>query len=132
MIIWDKKCSVEDLVGTTITNLSGAKEGSYQIDISISDGRKFIMTHHQNCCENVTINQIDGDISDLIDSPLLIAEEVSSEGAEEPEHSESFTWTFYRFATQKGYVTFRWLGTSNGWYSERVDFNEVKEGQEEF
>jgi len=51
---------------------------------------------------------------------------VSSEGepAVDPEYDDSFTWTFYKFATIKGSVTLRWYGSSNGYYSESVSFVE--------
>jgi len=79
------------------------------------------------------IVDIAGDVDDLIGSPLTMAEAVTHVG-ENPAEAEdieiewpddSFTWTFYRFATARGYVTIRWYGSSNGYYSEEVTFEEV-------
>ena len=66
-------------------------------------------------------------MSDLEGSPILLAEEVSSVGEEDKPDSidNSFTWTFYRFATVRGNVTVRWYGSSNGYYSESVTFEEI-------
>jgi hypothetical protein len=108
------------LVGRTAQEIIGCVVGSEEMIFDFGDVRcRFF--HSQDCCENVRIAQIDGDASDLVGSPLLLAEEVSSdEGI--PEGEESATWTFYRFGTVRGYVTVRWLGTSSGYYSESVDF----------
>jgi hypothetical protein len=83
--------------------------------------------HAQDCCENVSIEDICGDLQDLVGDPILVAEEISN--ADRPSdvedlYYESSTWTFYRFATVKGTVTVRWLGTSNGYYSESVYVSE--------
>lgn len=90
-----------------------------------NETEKYVFYHEQGCCESVQIEDICGDLHDLVGSPLMMAAEVDNEpepgfGADEWQ-PESYTWTFYKFATTKGYVTVRWLGTSNGYYSESVD-----------
>lgn len=87
------------------------------------DGREFHFYHSQNCCESVRVEDVCGDLTDLVGSPILVAEEVSNEDQPPPEHADSYTWTFYRYATAKGHVTVRWLGESNGYYSESVEFH---------
>lgn len=82
--------------------------------------------HSQDCCESVFIDEIHGDLSDLENTPLIVAEYVSNYD-QEPEHGyeTSYTWTFYRFATIKGYVTVKFFGTSNGYYSEEVSIQRI-------
>ena len=89
-----------------------------------SDGRTFMFYHSQDCCESVSIESIVGALNDLVGVPLLLVDESTQES--DPALHESGTWTFYKFATIKGYVDVRWLGTSNGYYSESVNFKEVK------
>ncbi len=86
-------------------------------------GQRYMMYHEQDCCEHVYIDEICGDLSDLIGSEILTADErTSDDNAKDPKYDESFTWTFYEIATIKGNVTIKWYGTSNGYYSERVRF----------
>jgi hypothetical protein len=97
----------------------------------VDNGEIYRMYHDRDCCETVEIVDICGDLKDLVGDFILMAEMVQSK-EEEFQHKkpkdyddyidESFTWTFYKFATIKGYVTIRWLGQSNGYYSETVDF----------
>lgn len=117
---------VEELIGKTLVSVNrGAVYDNDLLVFTTVDGIEYRMYHQQDCCENVDIEDICGDLDDLVGEPILIAEEVtSSENPEgvEPEYQESFTWTFYKFATRKGYVTIRWYGSSNGYYSESVSF----------
>lgn len=89
------------------------------LQITTKEG-KFNFYHDQDCCENVYIESIVGDINDLIGNPILLAEESTNSTDNPPKNADFFTWTFYKFATVKGYVDVRWLGESNGYYSESV------------
>ena len=89
----------------------------------ITKSSRFLLKHRQECCEDVRIEDVCGDLDDLVGNPIVQAEEVSSEGVGFPVTDfPSQTWTFYKFATNKGRVTVRFLGQSNGHYSESVDF----------
>lgn len=117
-----------DLKGKTLSKIEGAEENSEIIRFFTTDNKEYKMHHDQDCCENVTVNDIIGDISDLIGNEILTAEERTSDANPEgisKDYQDSFTWTFYELATIKGSVTIRWYGESNGYYSERVDFEEV-------
>lgn len=79
--------------------------------------RTFVIYHGQDCCEHVVIEQIDGDLNDLVGVPLQMAEKATKRD----DMDDCGAWTFYKFATIKGYVTVRWYGYSNGYYSISVD-----------
>ena len=108
------------LVGKTISKVDLNKD---EVDDFIifrtMCGGKYKMYHPQDCCEQVYIEDICGDLQDLVGQKVVRASEESGEleGA-----YESGTWTFYVIDTFKGSVTIRWNGESNGYYSEAVYF----------
>lgn len=125
---YEDRRDINVLIGKT---LKECKQGRNKIRFLCEDGSEFQLFHNQDCCESVEIESITGDLYDLIGHPILLAEESSSnknpEGVGVKEYEpESFTWTFYKFATIKGYVDIRWYGSSNGYYSEKVNFEQVR------
>ena len=118
-----------DLVGQA---LSAIEVRDDEIVFAVEKGAHYRMYHPQDCCESVTVESIVGDLLDLIGEPILLAEESTSNenpanaDPEKTEYQDSFTWTFYKLATRKGYVDIRWYGDSNGYYSESVYFDKVR------
>jgi hypothetical protein len=109
-----------ELVGHTLVSVTGAA-GSFASEIVFTseDGTIFTMHHHQDCCEHVSVDDVCGDVEDLIGSPILRAEEARG-GSKDVGGDTS--WTFYHVVTARGAVTIRWGGSSNGYYSTSVSF----------
>lgn len=122
------KCPFNRIVGLTFKSVEAFVDGCEDHILFETDcGLKFKMYHFQSCCEDVRIEDICGDLQDLVGSPVLVAEEVFNDASElikGPIYqcTKSATWTFYKIDTRKGGVTIRWYRTSNGFYSERADF----------
>ena len=122
------------LIDAPLTSFEGLQGRILSKVVNLDDELRFHLTddhyvrmyHRQDCCETVTIEDIVGDLQDLVGTPILLAEEVSDYDAEKPEDNYgTHTWTYYKFRTIKGSVDIRWYGSSNGYYSERVDIEIV-------
>lgn len=118
----------ENLVGKTILSFEVAEDKS-NIRFVCDDGKKYILYHESGCFESVLVEDICGDIKDIIGQQLILSEEVISNqnpsDAKKKDYQDSFTWTFYKLGTAKGGITIRWYGESNGCYSESVTFAEA-------
>lgn len=115
------------LVGLTIETLEFPEYNEVLI-LKTTCGREFKMYHKQDCCENVELERIDGELLDLLKGdPILAAYETEEEQEDEADGDGTHTWTFYTIRTMNTTVVLRWLGRSNGYYSETVEFKEITE-----
>ena len=118
---------IKDLLGKTPNKI--LNKDDLRLEFHFTSGETYAFHHVQDCCECVMIDDICGDLADLEGAELVEAEEFvgnidgrATLTTDLPkEYDESYTYTFYRFRTSKGSVVVRWLGQSNGYYSESVD-----------
>lgn len=135
MYYYGARVPVSNLVGQTFARVVRAKlDGNDSVEFyrNAEDTiPAYRMQHEQDCCESVTLADLDNDLSVLEGTPIVRAEESSNNTDDKPnEYAESWTWTFYRFQTAKGGLVMRWLGESNGYYSERVDLIDMSKATE--
>jgi len=130
MILEKERVSFEVLVGKTFTKVYEKADEEYGDALFfVGEDGSYVQcnTEYQKVNDvDVWIEDICGNLDDLVGSPILMAEETSDKG--ETSNRESETWTFYKIATIKGHVTIRWCGRSNGYYSEKASlYNLEKE-----
>lgn len=111
---------IESLLGKTLVSVV---DNDSEILFSAEGGEVFKMWHEQDCCESVYVENICGDLDDLVGTPILRAEE-RSEDDPSLEYDVG-CWTFYELATIKGSVTIRWYGSSNGYYGIGVSVGQI-------
>lgn len=114
----------KSLVGKTIIGYC-LDENKTKLTFYTDCNRVYELYHSQDCCESVYIEDIVGDLQDLLFTPIIVAEESTSDkpsgSGEYSPLDECVLWTFYKLATQAGWVDIRWYGSSNGYYSVAVD-----------
>jgi len=129
-----------DMLGVTFTEVNQYDDD--EIVFKTAEGEKWRMYHAQDCCECVSIEDVCGDLQDLVGHPLVQAESVTSTTENDipdeervwltlkdelnNDFDEDQLWTFYKFATIKGSVNIRWYGTSNGYYSVHVSLDKIE------
>lgn len=120
---------LEDKTLTAVYLVRGRENVTVEGDMIIfcaEDGTNYYMFHHQDCCEYVTVEDICGDLEDLVGSRIRVAECVVSRNrvpdgvTERTYYNDLYQYTFYKLDTFKGGVTIRWFGSSNGYYSVSV------------
>lgn len=107
-----------------ITNVDPDDDCDYNdcVVFTTIDDEVYVMMHLQDCCEHVYLESVDNDTTVLVGSQILVAEErINSK----KRLNGSEKWTFYLLGTTEGCCNFRWYGSSNGYYSERVDLYKI-------
>ncbi|MDL2250486.1 hypothetical protein LJC51_07535 [Lachnospiraceae bacterium OttesenSCG-928-J05] len=95
----------------------------YELHFYLENGKHYKFFHDPVSDESALITDITGNLDDLR-GQLIIAELVDNYD-EMDSYGDIFEWTFYKFATAKGYVTVRWEGHGTTWYSTSVELVEV-------
>lgn len=108
--------NISDLIGKTMVYADISEDELILID---ENNIKYRLGHVQDCCEDVHIAEIHGDLKYLRNTQIIHAELIE-ENEYIDENGELSGYSFYKFRTEKGYLTIRWNGASNGYYSISV------------
>ena len=111
----------KDLIGETLEYVDQDPELN-EILLTTKSGRRIMIYHEQDCCERVRIVDTTGNWHDLIGKVIVEADKLSYRLSD---WAESATQTILTFRVDDATIISRWIGESNGYYSERVDIKEL-------
>lgn len=113
----------KDLIGETLEFVD-VDEQENQILLTTKSGRRILIYHDQGCCESVRIVDTLGNWHDLIGKVIVEVEEDIIDSGDHDGY-DSKTETTLTFKVDGSTVISKWIGESNGFYSESVDITEI-------
>lgn len=129
-----KEIAVEDkvlasVVGEVLAYVDTDEKGEW-IRLTTQSGRVIEIYHNQDCCEHVRIESTEGSWLDLIGKVVVEASGTYVESKGDGFYQYDCTKTKLVFRVDDATVISRWIGESNGYYSESVDFAEITQKQD--
>lgn len=124
----NERQEIKTVVGEVLAHIDIAfpANGAHEIRLETKSGRVFRIWHNQDCCEHVYIHGIDGAIHRILGKPIIEATHTEVEKGEPvPQDPDFWTNTTIEFRVDGATLVTRWIGESNGYYGETVDFEEV-------
>lgn len=107
--------SLDGFLGLEVKSVEIARENE-EVHFILTDCRKIVMEHSQECCEDVYLAEVDTDLCSL-SGIITKFEEAFVEISSEDEYLGA---TFYNIVVGNTSFNMRWCGSSNGYYSVSV------------
>lgn len=106
---------LQDVVGKTIKEIKYNQGENDELWFNMTDGTTYLMTHHQDCCECVTLVDGAGEATEL--KGTIVTMEHRGEEARDKNY-----YSFYEIQTTEGFATLRWEQEYSEYYSTDVSF----------
>lgn len=118
-----KDLLLRNIIGAKITDVSQGDEYDFLLTISTNKGLTLKFYHEQDCCESVWLEDGFDDLKSMIGKEILDIEYIFNQTDEPLEDvDDSYTWHYTNIKTIDKDCQLRFFGTSNGFYSEDIDF----------
>ena len=107
---------VVEVIGKTVFHITHTP---FDVHLLFTDGTALVVYDPHfgaSAAGEIVLDAVEGDLHDLMDQPIVRAEETSNGGRVSGNEA---TWTRHAFSTTKGTVCFRWLGADAGGTTEQ-------------